>query len=645
MATPLTALILEDRASDMELMLHELRRGGFDVSSTRAENEDSFLAALDTNPEIILADFNLPQFDALRALQHLRNRKSDIPLIVVTGHLSDESAVECIKQGASDYLIKDRLARLPQAVGQALAERQLRQAVRAVELENEAAQLRMQAIFRNTRDAIFLADDGAQFLEANPTAELLTGRPLNELTSMALWDVALEPSSSSLRDIWAKFRTSGDLTCELEVARNDGTVRLTECEAIANIVQGTHLVVFRDITDKRKTEAALLHAQKLESLGVLAGGVAHDFNNLLVAVLGNADLALIDLPPESPAVDSVRQIKAAARRAADLARQMLALSGRGLFVVERLDLNFVVDEMTHLLKASIARGALLRYNLVGGLPHVKADATQIRQIIMNLVVNASDAIGNRSGIITVTTGAIRADRGYLNEMLLAPELPEGDYVYLEVSDNGTGMDSATLRKIFDPFFTTKFTGRGLGLAAVLGIIRSHGGAIKVYSELGKGTTFKVLLPVAESSDGQEVETPAAPAEWRGSGRVLIVDDDESVRTLATRLVERLGFTVTPAEDGLQAVALFRDLHQDLTVVLLDLTMPHLGGEDTFRELRRISTNVPVIVMSGYNESETTMRFAGKGLAGFIQKPFEYATLRSVIRHALERDDAPAQTLP
>jgi len=390
----------------------------------------------------------------------------------------------------------------------------------------------------------------------------------------------------------------------------------------------------RDEEERRNLEAQVQQAQKLESLGVLAGGIAHDFNNLLTGILGNADLALMALSPVSPARENVQAIENAARRAAELCRQMLAYSGRGRFVVEPVDVSEVVREMAHLLEVSISKKAALKYHFAASLPAVEADATQIRQIVMNLITNASEAIGERSGVITIATGAMECDPEYLKSSYLDEQRPEGRYVYLEVSDTGCGMDEETQARIFDPFFTTKFTGRGLGLAAVLGIVRGHDGAIKVYSEPGRGTTFKVLFPARDRAVKPIDDKPGARDDWRGNGTILLVDDEETVRSVGKSMLERAGFRVLIAEDGRQALDVFRQRCGEIDCVVLDLTMPHMDGEETFRELRRVRGDVRVVLSSGYNEQDVVHRFAGKDLAGFVQKPYQHETLIGQVRNAL-----------
>jgi PAS domain S-box-containing protein len=394
-----------------------------------------------------------------------------------------------------------------------------------------------------------------------------------------------------------------------------------------------------NVTERRRAEEALLQAQKMESMGVLAGGIAHDFNNLLVGILGNAGLALAELPRDSSAAPIIHEIETAGQRAADLARQMLAYSGKGRFVIQALDINALVLEMTQLLRVSINRSAVLRNDLASNLPAVEGDATQLRQVVMNLVVNASDALGEAGGSIRVSTGIVRANRGELNELYLAPHLPEGDYIFVEVADSGSGMDAETRARIFDPFFTTKFTGRGLGLAAVLGIVRGHKGAIRVQSEPGNGATFTLLLPKVTTSVRAPVTVPSAPA-WTSKGSVLVVDDEETVRTVTGRAIKLFGFTPILASDGQEGVDLFREHQDEVVCVLLDMTMPRLNGEDAFVLIRQIRPDARVILTSGYAEHDATARFVDKGLAGFIQKPYELSTLRGALRAAIEGSPGP-----
>jgi PAS domain S-box-containing protein len=394
--------------------------------------------------------------------------------------------------------------------------------------------------------------------------------------------------------------------------------------------------------ERKALEHKLLETQKLESLGVLAGGIAHDFNNLLMAILGNAELAMLDLPLQSPAHTWLARIELAARRAAELTSQMLAYAGKGRMVIEQFGLNVLVEEITALLDVSIPKTTTLRYLLAAQLPLIAGDATQIRQVIMNLVINAAEAVGAAPSTIAIATGVRHVDRRYFASTRLAPDLPAGEYVFLEVVDNGSGMSAETLAKIFDPFFTTKFTGRGLGLAAVLGIVRGHGGALKVTSALGQGTTFTILFPAvladhaaAEPQERVDISAspPAAPADVPAL-LLLVIDDEESVRSVAARILERFGFSVITAADGRAGVDLFRDHADTIAVVLLDLTMPQLDGEQTLRAIRAIRPDARVVIMSGYDPQSLTERFAGLGPAGFLQKPFHPTALQKTINQVL-----------
>ncbi len=436
-------------------------------------------------------------------------------------------------------------------------------------------------------------------------------------------------------------------TLRLRLVRKDGSnfYAHLECMLVEPEAGGPKQIrtVVSDITEQENLENQLRHAQKLEAIGTLAGGIAHDFNNLLMVILGNADLALEELSTMSPARGNLQEIEKACRRAAELAKQMLAYSGKGRFVVEPIDAGTLVKEMAHLLEVSISKSVVLKYNFTPNLPIFEGDVTQICQIIMNLITNASEAIGDKSGFIALSTGAMTCDRAYLDDVdavlraSLERPLPEGAYAYFEVTDTGCGMNTNTMEKIFDPFFTTKFTGRGLGMSAVLGIVRGHKGALKIHSEVGKGTTFKILFPVNEPSDIGSTyrgKDETGRKNWRGSGTVLIADDEETVLAVGKQMIERLGFSALTAADGREAVEVYREHAEVIVCVLLDLTMPHMDGEKAFCEMRRTHPDVTVILCSGYNEHDATQRFTDNGLAGFIQKPFKMDALREKLMEVL-----------
>jgi len=378
--------------------------------------------------------------------------------------------------------------------------------------------------------------------------------------------------------------------------------------------------VQRDITIQRQMQRKLQHSDRVESLGVLAGGIAHDFNNLLTAILGHASLATKKLDVTSPILRHIDAIENASQSAANLCRQMLAYSGKGKFVVKAIDLSELVENMGKLIEVSLTKNIVLRYELNEQLPAIDADIAQIQQIVLNLITNASEAIEGKSGVISVTTGIMNVDTDYLNSCI-AGKHTEGHYVYLEVSDTGCGMDKKTKEKMFDPFFSTKFTGRGLGMSAMLGIVQGHQGAMRVYSEVGKGTVIKVAFPISHETIESLEKTKDYSPEWAGSGTVLVIDDEESIRELATIMLEDFGFNVITANDGQEGLKTYQNHKGNIVLVLLDMTMPKLDGAACFSQLKNINPDVRVLLSSGYNEQDATNRFVGKGLAGFIQKPY------------------------
>jgi signal transduction histidine kinase/ActR/RegA family two-component response regulator len=385
-----------------------------------------------------------------------------------------------------------------------------------------------------------------------------------------------------------------------------------------------------------KLEAQVRQAQKLESLGVMAGGIAHDFNNILMAILGNAELAKLETPPGTPAIGYIRDIETAANRAASLSSQMLAYSGRGHSQIHAVDLNAMVREMVGILEVSVSKKVTILYSLDEALKTLDGDSSQIGQIVMNLVINAAEAIGDSVGVITLQTGTIWCDAGMLASLWMNETMPEGEYVYIEVRDTGCGMEQGILSRIFDPFFTTKFTGRGLGLAAVLGIVRGHHGTIDVCSEKGHGTTFRVLFPVGRLTL-KSLSRPAEMERCLGHGAILLADDEEPVRELGLKFIERLGYRAVAAVDGIDAVEKYRQNQADIRCVLMDLTMPQCDGHEALLELRKLNPEVKVILCSGYIKEDVMSRFEDWGLAGFLQKPYGFeamavqvqATLRAV----------------
>ena len=392
---------------------------------------------------------------------------------------------------------------------------------------------------------------------------------------------------------------------------------------------------FLDVTERKRMEERLREAQKLECIGLLAGGIAHDFNNLLVGIVGNASLAEDLLPNGSPAAEFLKGIVTSGEHAAHLTRQMLAYAGKGQFLIESVNLSAVVRETISLIQSTISGKIRVHLQLDENLPSVESDPSQIQQVFMNLVLNAAEAVGDRAGVVAVTTGMVTVDAAYARNAMAGWSLQPGPHVFLEVRDTGCGMDAGTKAKIFDPFFTTKFQGRGLGLAAVAGIVRAHKGAIGVATAPGAGTTFRILLPVAAAGVAASAPPARREDEPHGQGTILVVDDEPMVCDLARRALERRGYHVLVASSGAEAIDLVRSHGDRIRLAILDQAMPGMSGEDTLPEMRKLQPDLNVVVSSGYSETQALRVFRGVRLSGFLQKPYTVQDLNRRVAAALK----------
>jgi PAS domain S-box-containing protein len=492
-----------------------------------------------------------------------------------------------------------------------------------------------------TSDGIVTIDATGGILFANPAAARIFGYATGQLVGSRLSILVPEQLLPLYESEMARYLETGGRdystrTIRLSGQHRDGYEIPLEISFGEYKRENKHVFVgaIRDITESKQLDDSLRQSAKLESLGVLAGGIAHDFNNLLTGILGNVSLAIEMVSDLNPVKRYLQDAVEASERAANLTKQMLAYAGKGRFVIEPIDISVLVREISALIRSSIPRHVTIRLDLQEMLSLVEADVTQLQQLIMNLVINGAEAIPeHRQGTVLVITRSYEVDAQYLASLGGGAEISPGHYVVVSVQDNGVGMDEDTLSKIFDPFFTTKFTGRGLGLAAAAGIVRSHKGALKVFSTPGRGTTFRVLLPISATAQNKPV-APVAHSEFCGHGMVLVVDDEPIVRKMATHSLQRYGYSVVTADDGREGLERFRELHTQLKIVILDLTMPVMSGEEALRNMRLINPRLPVVLSSGYNEVEAIRRFAGKGLAGFLQKPYTASALAEKIQNVL-----------
>jgi PAS domain S-box-containing protein len=506
-------------------------------------------------------------------------------------------------------------------------------------VELELARARLAAIVESSDDAIISKDLKGVVQSWNKGAERLYGYSTVEMIGRPM-SILLPPDRPDEEAEILERIARGERVDHFETARmkKDGTpveVSLSISPVYdkkGSVIAASH--VARDITERRSLEVQRLHAQKLESLGVLAGGVAHDFNNLLTGILGNASLVMDDLEVANPNRQILGECVQAAERAAQLTRQLLAYAGKGRFVTEAINLSAQVREISALIQASISRKVQIRLELADGLPPIEADAGQLQQVVMNLIINGAEAIGENVGLVVCTTAVHTIDEAYIRTLgREGRQITPGLYVMLEVHDSGCGIDEAALQRIFEPFFTTKFTGRGLGLAAVSGIVQGHKGTIKVYSAPGKGSTFKVLFPALSDAKESTFEPKFHHSEG-GQKTVLIVDDEAAVRSVARNTLQRRGYRTIEAADGREALEVYRQFAGEVSLVLLDLTMPYMNGEEVLRELKMITPSIKVLLSSGFNEVEAVQRFTGKGLAGFLQKPYSAAVLAETISRVI-----------
>jgi PAS domain S-box-containing protein len=628
---PRQHVLLADDNADMREYVARLLSDGYDVEAV-ANGRAALNAIRKRRPDIVLSDVMMPELDGFGLIRAIREDAeiSILPVILLSARAGEEATVEGLSHGADDYLVKPFTAReLKARVASNLKLARLR--VDAMEREKqlrqeaEQAEARIVEVLESITDAFISLDREWRYTYANHVAAAMGGKTAQELLGKVLWDEFPELNGSQLESELHR------IVREQQAAQfefyNPAFDIWTEWHAYPT-AEGLSAFV-TDITLKKRLEDQIKQTAKLESLGVLAGGVAHDFNNLLVGILGNASLVQELLPEGDLMRPMLDDVVKAGERAADLTQQLLAYSGKGRFVVEAVNLSEMVRENQALLRTSMSGNVRLRLDLPEDLPSIQADSAQMQQIVMNLMINAAEAIGTLPGEVRVGIRKLEIAGEQENSRYRAFQLAPGTYVELSVEDNGCGMSPETLRKIFDPFFTTKFTGRGLGLAAVQGIVRAHNGAITVNSSPGKGTSFHAVFPaLTEGQAARPQETPAG--DLKGSGTILIIDDEDAVRSTASLALQARGYATLTAENGREGIELFERDPDSISAVILDMTMPVMTGEQTLPVLKRIRGNVPVILSSGFTEAEVTARFAGMGLDGFIHKPYTAAALARTV---------------
>jgi len=640
----LRILILEDVPTDAELMERELRKTGLKYASIRVDTRDAFLKELgDFSPDIVLSDYSLPRFTGLEAIGLVKERFPLIPIIIVTGSISEETAVECMKAGAADYVLKDNLVRLSPALQMALEKKQLREEKGQAEEALRESEEKYRTILESIEDGYFEVDLTGNFKFFNDSMCKIRGYSKDELIVMNNRDYMDPETSKKVYEIFNRVYKTGESVkgVEWESIRKDGSKIYSESSISLMKDSKDQPIGFqgivRDITERKNLEKQLIQSQKMEAVGRLAGGVAHDFNNLMTIVIGNADMLLMSLTKDDPLREDVEEIKKAGGRSTSLTRQLLAFSRRQVLQPMVLNLNTVLAETDKMLRRLIGEDLEMATILESELGKVNIDPGQVEQVIMNLAINARDAMPG-GGKFTIETANVDLDREYAHKKGVM-ELQPGPYVMLAISDKGIGMDKETQSQIFDPFFTTKpkAKGTGLGLSTVYGIVKQSGGYIWVYSEPGQGTTFKIYLPRVQGEEASLKKEPVPKELLQGSETVLMVEDDEAVRNFSKKVLKRSGYNILEAQDGEEALMVSRAHEGPIHLLLTDVVMPKMSGRELADRLQELRPETKVLFMSGYTDNAIIRHGTLRSDVNFMQKPFTPELLSQRIRRILDRE--------
>jgi two-component system cell cycle sensor histidine kinase/response regulator CckA len=630
----LRILHVEDSEDDTELLLLELTHAGFVPEVKRVETSEDMSAALIEKPwDIVVSDYSMPRFSAPRAFALLREHGLDIPFIIVSGMVGEETAVEAMRLGVHDYVLKGKLARLAPAIERELRDHQVRDARRAAERSLRASEERYRALFEGSPLPTWVLDrETGAFLAVNHAAVSSYGYTREEFADLKVTDIELSAETSETHGTTWRHR------------KKDGGIIVVETKKNAFDFEGRPalLVAVNDVTARkkaeetlRKTEEQLRQAQKMEAIGSLAGGVAHDFNNLLSVILGYTNLIIDSLKVDDPLRDELGEVRTAGERAETLTRQLLAFSRQQVLQPRILDINHIASGMEKMLRRLLGADVTLTLLAGRGVGTIQADPGQIEQVLMNLAVNARDAMPN-GGNLTIETANVELDAEYTAEHV---GVTPGPYVLLAVTDTGIGMDAATRARIFEPFFTTKEPGKGtgLGLSTVFGIVAQSHGHIWVYSEVSQGTVFRIYFP---RKDGAMEATPVGPnpVAMTGNETILLVEDEEQVRGLIRTILRRLGYNVLETQNGGEAFLTSEQYKAKIHLLLTDIVMPRMSGRALAERLAPLRPEMKVLYISGYTASSIVHHGILDSGVEFLQKPITSDVLARRVREVLDARD-------
>lgn len=643
-AEKLDVLMLEDNPADARLNLHKLRETGFEICCDVARTSDEFKHHIQAHSyALILGDYRIPNWTGLDAIRWLRGSGINLPFVLVTGTLGDELAIECIKAGADDYVLKDNLDRLPIVVKRVLAEHAMRLERDRAETELREAEEQYRLLFQASPHPMWVFDNNTlRFLAVNNAAIRHYGYSLRDFFSMSVTDIRPHEdierfvqsverqrdrhSLESYGELW-KHKTKDGKVIDVEISSQPIKFRGLDAQ----------LVLAHDVTDRLILEREFRQAQKMEAIGRLAGGVAHDFNNLLMVISGFTQLIAEQEHNNERIGKYVPQVLTAVQRATALTKQLLAFSRKQIQELRVLDLNNVLTDFCKMLPGLIGEDVEMRVRPSSEECAVYSDKGQIEQVVMNLAVNARDAMPD-GGLLTIETDRVNLDATYFQKH--DAEVKPGEYVMLAVTDTGMGMTPSVQSHLFEPFFTTKEVGKGtgLGLSTIHGIVKQSNGYIWVYSEIGKGTTFKVFFPCASAQVDAATSSPVQEVETRGVETILLVEDEAALRTVTSEFLESKGYHLLQAGDGLEALRVSEAHERDIDLLLTDVIIPGLRGIDVAERIRAERSGIAIVYMSGYTELGAQEQGVQKS-DGFLQKPFSLLTLSTTIRRALDNRKA------
>ncbi len=636
-------LVVEDEGIVSLDIQNRLRQAGYTLAGTAASGEEAIAQALSSQPDLILMDIKLQgQLDGIEAARQIRARLN-VPIVYLTAYADEDTLKRATETAVFGYLLKpfkerELIATIEMALSQHRLERQLRE-----------SEQWFGTMLSSISEAVIATDKLGHVRFINPVAELLTGWPQTKAVGIAAKQVfhVIDADDRALNPCPVKtvLETGEQFSLQENalLLTESGSEIFVEYSAAPIIIDPAEIagvvLVFRDVTERKKAMELLLQVHKMESLGVLAGGVAHDFNNLLVAILGQVSLAQAKLPETSIIMPHLAKAKQAAEQAAELTRQLLAYSGRGQFRRQPLSLTEHIWQNQQLLAASIPKEIKIEFDLNDGLPLIDADPLQMQQVIMNLALNAAEAIGDQAGIVRLHTGTQTIHKAQVdNCSSTGAPLPPGDYVLLEVADTGCGIPPELMTQVFEPFFTTKPSGRGLGLSAVLGAVRGHQGCIMVENQLPAGTALRLLFPVSQHEPSPVMAASAAvTGEGTETPLVLVIDDELYVREAIADTLELEGIDTLTAADGHAGITLYRDNVAEIGLILLDLSMPAMDGAQVFQRLLEINPQARIVLMSGYDKQDVMHKQDWQGLAEFMAKPFETDDLLETVRQYLHQE--------